>query len=188
MKKLLTASFLSVALVLGCALSARADDPSKQAKAAKLVDTMHMEKNMSLMMDSVSTHMKQSFSAALGDKATPKQRQIFDGFMSKVLQLLQTQMSWSVLKPEMIKLYVNNFTEEELDGLNTFYSSPVGQSTLEKMPVTMQQSMGTMQAHMATLEPQMRVLQENFAKQMQATMPQPPAKTGPATHPAPSKH
>ncbi len=39
-----------------------------------------------------------------------------------------------VIKEKMIKLYAANFTTEEINELNKFYSSPVGQKFLEKSP------------------------------------------------------
>jgi len=187
MNKALNSLFLASALLLSIAMPAHADEAGKLAKAEKLVETMHLEKNMSQMMDMVTTQMKQSFSEGLGTSATPKQKEVFDDFMDKVFQLIRTQLSWNVVKPDMVKLYADNFTEEELDGLNTFYASPVGQSTLEKMPVVTNQSMIAVQAHLATLQPQMKALQEDFAKQLAATTSQAPAKSGAVHHTTPSK-
>jgi hypothetical protein len=41
----------------------------------------------------------------------------------------------------VIPVYDRNFTAEEIDGMVAFYSSPVGQKVLAKMPAVMQQSM-----------------------------------------------
>lgn len=188
MKKSFFVTILLLASLIGVAPRARADEASKQAKAAKLVETMHMEQNMVKMLDTVSAQMKQSFSSALGDNATPRQKEIFNNFTSQVLQLMRTQLSWSVLKPDMVKLYASNFTEDELDGLNAFYASPVGQSSLEKMPMVMQQSMATTQAHLVTLQPQIKALQESFAKDMAAAEPGASERNTTPGSKAPAKH
>jgi hypothetical protein len=46
----------------------------------------------------------------------------------------------------VVPVYDRNFTTEEIDGLIVFYSSPVGQKVLAKLPVVMQESMQLGQA------------------------------------------
>ena len=41
------------------------------------------------------------------------------------------------MKEGMVKLYAEAFTAEEINGLNKFYSSPIGQKFLEKTPELM---------------------------------------------------
>ena len=51
-----------------------------------------------------------------------------------VKTFITKHMNWSVLKEDMINLYVQAFTEDELKQLTTFYRSPIGQKAAEKMP------------------------------------------------------
>ena len=41
-------------------------------------------------------------------------------------------MGWDVLKNPVITIVADNFTEEELVGINTFYKSKVGRSHAER--------------------------------------------------------
>jgi len=41
----------------------------------------------------------------------------------------------------IVPVYDRNFTEEEIDGVVTFYRSPVGQKVLTKLPMIVQESM-----------------------------------------------
>jgi uncharacterized protein len=43
-------------------------------------------------------------------------------------------VNWPSLKEDMIALYVQTFTEDELKQLATFYRSPIGQKAADKMP------------------------------------------------------
>jgi hypothetical protein len=52
-------------------------------------------------------------------------------------EFLGKYMSWDSLKADMIKIYMDEFTESELGELNRFYQTPVGRKTVEKMPVLM---------------------------------------------------
>ena len=46
----------------------------------------------------------------------------------------------------VIPVYDRNFTAEEIEGMIVFYSSPIGQKVLAKLPVVMQESMQIGQA------------------------------------------
>lgn len=41
----------------------------------------------------------------------------------------------------VVPVYDRNFTAEEIEGMIAFYSSPVGQKVIAKLPVVMQESM-----------------------------------------------
>jgi hypothetical protein len=51
-----------------------------------------------------------------------------------VKTFITKHMNWSTLKDDMINLYVQAFTEDELKQLTTFYRSPLGQKAADKMP------------------------------------------------------
>jgi len=50
-------------------------------------------------------------------------------------------MSWESLKPQMMALYMDTFTEQELREINAFYKTPTGQKTLTAMPGLFQKGM-----------------------------------------------
>lgn len=43
-------------------------------------------------------------------------------------------MGWSAIKEDMAKIYAKNYTAKELDELNAFYKTPIGQKTAKLMP------------------------------------------------------
>jgi len=69
---------------------------------------------------------------------------------------LAKYMSWDTLKPDMIKLYMDEFSEAELNDLNKFYQTPVGKKMVAKMPTLMSKGaqIGSqrVQAHMPELQ------------------------------------
>lgn len=62
-------------------------------------------------------------------------------FAKKFSNITVEDMGWEKLEPEFTRIYVTNFTQEEIDGLINFYKSPVGQAAINKMPLVMEQSM-----------------------------------------------
>ncbi|WP_020584457.1 DUF2059 domain-containing protein [Endozoicomonas elysicola] len=56
-------------------------------------------------------------------------------FRHVIADFFEQYMSYESLKPEMVKLYAEEFTTDELRELNAFYRTPTGRKTIEKMPV-----------------------------------------------------
>ena len=77
-------------------------------------------------------------------------------FESVFKDFLAKYMSWDSLKADMVKIYMDEFTEAELGELNKFYQTPVGRKTVEKMPTLMSKGaqIGSqrVQAHMPELQ------------------------------------
>lgn len=80
-------------------------------------------------------------------------RDIMEAFFEK-------HMSWSSLKPALIQIYAESFTEDELDDITAFYRTPTGQKAARLTPVLMEQGMLLGQ----------RAVQENLPELEQAVM------------------
>lgn len=70
--------------------------------------------------------------------------------------ILFENLSWENIKDDYIELYVNTFTEEELEGIVSFSKSPLGKKLAEKTPVLMQKSMMIGQQKAQTLMPKVQ--------------------------------
>lgn len=57
-----------------------------------------------------------------------------------MLAWLKKYMTWEAMQPELTKMYTETFTEAELKQMATFYGSPAGQKSLEKLPELMQRT------------------------------------------------
>ena len=51
-----------------------------------------------------------------------------------VAKFFDKHMSYESLRPEIVKMYSEAYTLDELKGLNAFYSSDVGKKTIKVMP------------------------------------------------------
>jgi len=57
-----------------------------------------------------------------------------------MVQWLKKYMTWDAMLPELTKMYTDTFSEAELKQMATFYGSPAGQKSLEKLPEMMQRT------------------------------------------------
>jgi len=69
---------------------------------------------------------------------------------------LEKYIGWQSLKDDLTAMYLQAFTEAELDQMNAFYSSPIGQKVLQLLPQLIQQrnqlAMQRLQEHIGELQ------------------------------------
>ncbi|HWY20815.1 MAG TPA: DUF2059 domain-containing protein [Candidatus Acidoferrum sp.] len=65
----------------------------------------------------------------------------FDAHMKKMMDELRKGMPVDEIIDAMIPAYQNHFTRSDVQAMNAFYSSPVGQKVLEQLPAVMQEGM-----------------------------------------------
>jgi hypothetical protein len=115
---IITALFLST-------LGLSAQDSTKVKHIRQLMELTGMAKLGNQMMTNIISSYKQSFPAATTE--------FWDAFMKEA--------DMSQLFEKVIPVYEQNFTDDDIQQLITFYQSPVGKKMIEKMPVIMQESM-----------------------------------------------
>lgn len=86
-----------------------------------------------------------------------------------MMEFMQEVMAYEDLEEELIKIYSEAFTAEELKELTAFYQTPTGQKTLELMPSLMAQGMelgqAKVQARMSELEERITPIFEKYPPQ-----------------------
>mgnify|MGYP001273968172 FL=1 len=83
--------------------------------------------------------------------------------MEKLFNLMKAEMSWDKIKEDYIELYMSVYTKEEVNELIKFYQSPIGQKTIEKMPVIMEKSTEISYKYLMNMIPKI----EELAAEMQ---------------------
>ncbi len=162
--------YITLALALAFSLQAQAA-PASQASVEKTLDLMHAEQSVEAIWGPVEANMRQTIAKSHGETpATPEQQAAEDRVIQRAMDLMHQEMNWGKMKPQYVKMYADTFTQEEIDGLNAFYSSPAGQAYLAKMPLLMQHSMQLMQVQMQTLMPRMMQIMQD-ARTQGATAP-----------------
>ena len=84
---------------------------------------------------------------------------------------LDKAVGWDKLKPDMVKLYTSNFSEQELKDLIAFYQSPLGQKVLQKMPALTAQSAQITQTKLETAVPSVNKLLADMSSELGAKKP-----------------
>ena len=90
-----------------------------------------------LNMIGIQAAMEQSMSQMLDIQL--QQNPALAPYKGVMMEFLNENMSYESLKPDLIKIYSEEFTASELREIIAFYSTDVGKKSIEKMPTLMAQ-------------------------------------------------
>ena len=97
------------------------DTDSHRQAVEKLFELTRMQHKIETSVDNVVAMQLNQ------DPAMRQHEALFRDYMER-------QIGWSGLKEPLIDMYMQALTEQELDDINTFYSSPAGSKLREKLP------------------------------------------------------
>ncbi|ENX06478.1 hypothetical protein F898_03428 [Acinetobacter courvalinii] len=134
---------LFITIILGTVISIPAfAQPASKDSIKQLLKITKSEQFLGQMSPQISNMMHSSIEKfTQGKQLTTKQELALVNYSQELGKIMQEQLTWAKLEPEMIKIYAEEFTQQEIDGMIQFYKTPVGQSTIDKMPIVMQKSM-----------------------------------------------
>lgn len=123
-----------------------APDSARTAAAAELVEVLKLE--YSQVPD-----MTGAMSGFTGNSPATIE-------MAKmVTEFYQEFMPWDTVKPRIVRIYADMYTESELRELTAFYRTPIGQKLIDKTPeigkAMMQMSQELLLPHMTELQQRM---------------------------------
>jgi uncharacterized protein len=159
---------LALTLALALAHPAAAQTPSQVAAADELFKSMKLETQV---LNTSAAMIETEVGRTAGMQA----------YRDVMLNWLRKYMTWEAMKPELIKLYTETYTEAELKELAVFYKTPVGQKSLTKMPELMQKTamIGAKlgQPHVDELKTLMDARRDELQKQQEKAAAATAAKT-----------
>jgi len=168
MNKLLVRAALLCSLALPAFEGARAAPATPQSIETLLAVTKAEQVVVSIQAN-VDQMLKQSMAqAAQGKNFTPAQQAVMDGMPAKFAAVMRDELSWDNMRPIYVKLYAENFTEEEVQGFIAFYRTPVGLAMVNKMPQVMQQSMAITQGRMGPMMERLKAVMQQAMADVEA--------------------
>jgi hypothetical protein len=170
--------FISLALVTGALAqepanppaAARPIDPAKMEQIDKFLKLTHADQMIQQMLgqfeEAFNQGFKKSLSAIPNAANQPGLQADTDSFRKQLFGIVREQLSYDRLKPELIKLYDETFTAQELSGINTFYESPAGRAYLAKIPQLTKRSSQVGVNLMSAAMPQIQKMTADWTNEM----------------------
>lgn len=153
---------LAIALICLSAPLARADEASKQKILSELIEAMQYDKIADQMGEMTATQLITQLKTEHPDidaETESKLRELARNFLSELMGDMDSFVAGTLSK---------HFTEEELGELLAFHMSPVGQKSLEKTPLIMQESMAWAQQKTMTSVGELMEKMETLIEEMES--------------------
>jgi hypothetical protein len=118
-------------------------DPATKDQVELLLRTMHSHDMVQRTMEAMLKPMDQMFHDQFR-KDGKKIPADFQPRFSKIMADLLKNMPWDEMTQATVPAYQNHFTNDDINNLIAFYSSPTGQKYLQEMPEVTGESMQAM--------------------------------------------
>ena len=166
---ILTAALISVGAVAGEIKTTESKAPvskeqmaKRRELAAKFLVTMKVEKQMTQVFQMIRQSQSMMLKKMLKDA---KQIKSAEEFQTKMMTVIKEEMSWAKLKPIFIDVYSSVYSVKELEAMNNFFSSPVGQSFVDKTPQVNKVTMQKMSSIMVSMANRIKQEAEKFKQE-----------------------
>lgn len=157
-----------IALLLTATASGSFAAPPSAESIERLLAITKTEALVESTSADFDAYLRQAMLDAMPGQATAAQKKVMDDFVPRMAALMREEFTWARLKPEVIRIYQESLDQAEVDGLLAFYETPVGQSTINKMPLIMQRTMVLTQEQMRQLMPKINQLMQDSMKNLAA--------------------
>jgi hypothetical protein len=154
------------------------EEPASTDDVILYLRTMHSHDFMQKMMKVQAESFQQMMHEQLKEKGEVPAD--FETHMKKAMDDLFKNMPVDEMVQAMIPAYQKHFTHGDIEAMNAFYSSPVGQKVLEELPAVSQEGM---QAMMPLLKKYIDEWQERMKHEFEAMGKTTPAKSGESAPP-----
>jgi hypothetical protein len=143
-------------------LGVSAQEISFHDSVEKLLLLMKTDKIVDQSFEQIKPWVLQQIQQTNTTQISAAQSQIIENYTGKVFNVIKDEMSWDKIKEDYIQVYMSVYTQEEVQELIKFYQSPIGQKTIEKMPLLMQQSMAISQKYMKNILPRLQAITQEM--------------------------
>ena len=161
---------LSLCVAAAFVPAARADEASHRAKVEEMLRLTKTESGLHEQLTNLQTRVgelsKQQFNLP---SPTADQTASIKEYETKVQQITTDEVGWEQVRPVIVKLYSDSFTDADLDGIIAFYKSPAGEALVAKMPQVAGKTTSTIQDRIKELQPKLAALTQSYAEKMKLT-------------------
>ena len=161
----------AVGLAMWAAAAASQAAPASAESVRTLMDITKTRSMVDSMAGSIEASIRQGAMAGFAQRSggkpmTAAQQASLDRMVARMAGIVRSSLRWEDLEPEYMKIYVETFDQDEIDGMIAFYRTPTGRALITKMPVVLQRSMAFSQARMQALMPKIMSMMDDELKTM----------------------
>lgn len=158
--------------------------PEARKTAEEILETSQVESTISSYLNQFSAMQARQMKRHMESGNFPQERRAkFEELQQRSLEMIREELAWEKIKGEIITIYVELFTEEELTQLLEFYKSPVGTKLIGQQPELSRRTLAITEARTMALMPKIEAMAREMMSPETATdapAPSAPAQETPA--------
>lgn len=144
-----------------------ADEHTHQEAALKLLEITNARSMVDQMRTSLELMMQKQLEAAAKD-LQPEAQEAMGTIQKEIMRWSSENFNWDQIKQMYVEIYIQVFTESEINELVEFYQSPLGKKMLAKMPELMQASMQKTQKFVQSKLPEFQEHMKKLLSELEA--------------------
>lgn len=153
---------LGAALLLSLPSFLQAAEPAHVAAAERFLQLAHADQ----LATPVYAQVQQAFAQRFAEDGGAGREALLESYQAKANAVLDSRISWMQLKPQMLALYTDTFSQQELEELIRFYQSPLGAKVLQKMPMLSAESARVTQERVLEVAPEVNRLLNQMSAEL----------------------
>lgn len=164
-----------LALLLSLACASAAAEPASAQSVERLLELTNAQRLMQAVQAQQRATMDTMVAGLARERGvSPEQLAQAQAAAHKAYDATTKELGWETLKPLLVQVYTETFTEDEIRGVIAFYESPAGRAYVEKTP---QATARIMQLIRERVGPIMQRLQKQVREEAaHPSTPEPPAR------------
>jgi len=148
-----------------------ADQTTKTALIEEMLQLTGADKMVDNVLDQQQALIKQQLSDMVlqDDNLAPyrdKLEPVIQDYQVKVVGVVKKAMKWTQVKPQMVKVYDELFSEEELAAIVAFDKTPAGKALIERTPALTGKTMEIGMRQLTDALPEIQDLSERMKVDM----------------------
>jgi hypothetical protein len=154
------------AVILLCSvIAARAVPPSDES-ILKMMSALQLQNTLDQLIAQLDSGMKSGLQQwTQGKELTPLQTAQIGQLEAKMSATIKEELAFAKVKDVYLQSLRESFTQDEVNSINAFYSSPAGKAMIEKLPVATRKAQDLLQARMGPMIMKIKTMQQDFIKE-----------------------
>lgn len=155
-------------------------DPAKLPLIEDLFRLTKPDNMMQQAKNAIGGAAQQAFTTEVKKFDNPDKYQAdYQKMQGQLMTIINSRLDWSKMKPQLVKIYSDSFTKDELAGIAAFYRSPAGQAEMRKMPEVAYKTNMLGQQQLANVQPELqKVMTDTLSQIKQKSQQSRPAGPG----------
>ena len=164
------------------AATSGAPDPAKVPIIEDLFRLTKPDNMVQQAKNAIGSAAQQAFTSEVRKFDDPSKYQSdYQKLQGQLMGIINSRLDWTKMKPQLVKIYSDSFTKDELTGITAFYKSPAGQAEMQKMPQVAYKTNVLGQQQLASVQPELqKAMSDTLNSIKQKSQSSHPATTPPA--------